>query len=156
MKLAILVIIIVTSISLAEGFKTHAITLSAGVPGLLIPEISYEFSFDSRNKLGFSAGTFIFWPEYRLSYFRMIDSFELAGSIGYVPDGDAGDGTFIDDLFSGGTAGSTFVSTTAGYRYSARSGFIFRLAGGAGYFFNSDETDLIPFFQIGLGYGFNL
>lgn len=160
MKKVIVILLILTSLAAAEGFKRHAFTLSTGIPGLLLPELSYEYSFDAENKLGAAAGAFLFWPEYRLNYVRMLNSFEVMGSLGYVPrmDDDDDDDGFLDDMFegilSGGTNGATFLSATGGYRYTADGGFIFRVAGGGGFFFNDDDSRFIPFFQLGVGYGF--
>ncbi len=160
MKKVIIVLMILTALAAAEDFKKHAFTLSTGIPGLVLPELGYEYSFDAANKVGVAAGTFVLWPEYRLNYVRMVSSFELMGSVGYVPagdDDDDDDGIF-DDLFksilSGGTDGAKFLSATGGYRYTADGGFIFRVAGGGGYFFNSDDSRFIPFLQLGVGYGF--
>ncbi|MCK5785044.1 MAG: hypothetical protein KAH54_00650 [Candidatus Sabulitectum sp.] len=160
MKKALIILLILTALVAAEGFKRHALTVSAGIPGLLIPELAYEYSIDASNKIGVAAGTFVFWTEYRLNYVRMVNSFELMGSLGYVPDndGDDDDDGMFDDMFesilSGGTSGAKFVSATGGYRYTADGGFIFRAVGGGGYFFNDDDSRFIPFFQIGIGYGF--
>lgn len=160
MKKVIVILLILTAVAAADGFKRHAFTLSTGIPGLILPELSYEYSFDAENKLGVSAGTFVFWSEYRLNYVRMLNSFEVMGSLGYVPgaDDDDDDDGFLDDLFesilSGGTSGATFLSATGGYRYTADGGFIFRVAGGGGYFFNDSDSRFIPFFQLGVGYGF--
>ncbi len=160
MKKVIAVLLILAAITAAEGFKRHALTLSTGIPGLILPELSYEYSLDADNKVGIAAGTFAFWPEYRLSYVRMISSFELAGSAGFVPnlDDDRGESGIFDDLFEGilscGTAGEKFISVTGGYRYTADGGFIFRVADGGGYFFVDDDSPVIPFIQLGVGYGF--
>ncbi len=160
MKKVIVILLILTTMIMAEDYKRHAFTLSAGIPGLLLPELAYEYSFDADNKVGIAAGTFAFWPEYRLSYVRMISSFELAGSAGFVPkpDDDRDESGIFDDLFEGilscGTAGAKFISVTGGYRYTADGGFIFRVAGGGGYFFVDDDSQVIPFFQLGVGYGF--
>jgi len=160
MKKVIVILLILTALAAAEGFKRHAFTLSTGMPGLLLPELAYEYSFDAGNKVGFAAGTFFLYPEYRLSYVRMLSSFELTGSAGYVPemDDEDDDEGFLDDLFEGllsaGTGGAKFISATGGYRYTADGGFIFRVAGGGGYFFNSDDSRFLPFVQLGIGYGF--
>jgi len=160
MKKVIVILLILTALAAAGGFKRHAFTLSTGIPGLLLPELGYEYSFDASNKVGVAAGTFVLWSEYRLNYVRMLNSFEVMGSLGYVPnmDDDDDDEGFLDDLFegilSGGTSGATFLSATGGYRYTADGGFIFRVAGGGGYFFNDDDSRFIPFFQLGVGYGF--
>jgi hypothetical protein len=57
-------------------------------------------------------------------------------------------------LLSAGTQGVPFLSGTGGYRYAAAGGFIFRVAGGGGYFFGEDKSGFIPFFQLGVGYAF--
>ena len=160
MKKALVILLILAAMVTAEGFKRHALTVSTGIPGLLIPELAYEYSLDASNKIGVAAGSFVFWAEYRLNYVRMVSSFEFMGSLGYVPnnDSDDDDDGIFDDLFesilSGGTGGAKFVSATGGYRYTADGGFIFRAAGGGGYFFNGDDSRFLPFIQIGIGYGF--
>ena len=158
MKKVIVLLLVLAVVTNATDFKRHSFTLSSGIPGLILPELGYEYSFDAQNKIGVAAGTFLLWPEYRLSYIRMISSFELAGSAGFVPEIDNEEEGFLDDLFesilSGGTGGAKFISATAGYRHSADGGFIFRVAGGGGYFFNSDDSRFIPFLQLGIGYGF--
>ena len=159
MKNIITILLILTTLSIAEGGKRHALTLSTGIPGLVLPELGYEYSINESNKIGLAAGTFVLWPEYRINYVRMVSSFELMGSVGYVPSGDDDDDDgLFDDLFesilSGGTDGAKFVSATGGYRYTSDGGFIFRVAGGGGHFFNSDDSRFIPFLQLGIGYGF--
>ncbi len=160
MKNVITIMLIFTALAAAEGGRRHALTLSTGIPGLVLPELGYEYSIDASNKIGIAAGTFVFWPEYRINYVRMVSSFELMGSVGYVPalDEDDEDDSIFDDLFesilSGGTEGAKFLSATGGYRYTSDCGFIFRVAGGGGYLFNSNDSKLIPFFQLGVGYGF--
>lgn len=157
MKKAIAILLILTAIAVAEGFKRHAFTLSTGMPGLILPELAYEYAFDKSNKMGASVGTFYIVPEFRLSYIRMMSCFELAGSVGYVPSFDNDDdglADIFDELLSCGAEGTTFISATAGYRYSADGGFIFRLAGGAGYFIGDDKSFTFPFLQLGVGYGF--
>ena len=159
MRYLLTVLLVLFAVAVAEDFNRHSITVSAGIPGLLLPELSYEFGFDKANKLGIAAGSFFLWPEYRMSYVRMINRFELTGSLGFVPhaDNDDDDGFLsdvFDDFFSGGTEGAKFVSATAGYRYTADCGFIFRAAAGGGYFFNSDDSRTLPFLQLGVGYGF--
>lgn len=158
MKKVIAILLILVAMAAAEGFKRHALTLSVGSPGLILPELAYEFSFDKSNKVAVAAGTFFFVPEYRLSYIRMLNSFEVAGSIGYVPSLEEDDDSFFDvffeELFSYGTEGTTFISVTGGYRYTADGGFIFRIAGGGGYFVGSDKSGVLPFVQLGVGYGF--
>ena len=160
MKNVITIVLIIASLAAAEDFDRHAFTISAGIPGLLLPELGYEYSIDAVNKVGIAAGTFVFWPEYRVSYVRMVNSFELMGSVGYVPalDDDDEDDRIFDDFFksilSGGTDGAKFLSTTGGYRHTSGGGFIFRVAGGAGYLFNRNDSQFVPFFQIGVGYGF--
>jgi len=160
MKIAVVILLTLSVIVVAEDFNRHAFTLSAGIPGLLLPELTYEYSFDESNKLGISAGTFLMWLEYRLSYTRMVSSLELTGSMGYVPanDSDKEDDGPLDDMFesilSGGTKGAEYLSATGGYRYTSNGGFIFRAAGGGGYFFNDDDSRFIPFVQLGVGYAF--
>lgn len=158
MQKIIIVLLILTAIGAADGFKRHALTVSAGIPGLVVPELAYEFSIDASNKIGIASGTIILWPEYRLSYTRMMRSFELMGSIGHVPSADSDEDSFIGDLFdeilSAGTEGCTFLSATAGYRYTADKGFIFRIAAGGALFVGDNGSTALPFVQLGIGYGF--
>ncbi len=155
MKNVITIMLIFTALAAAEGGRRHALTLSTGIPGLVLPELGYEYSIDASNKIGIAAGTFLFWPEYRINYVRMVSSFELMGSVGYVPTADNDeDGGLFDDILSGSTEGAKFLSATGGYRYTSDGGFIFRVASGGGYLFNSEDSSLIPFFQVGVGYGF--
>ncbi|MCD6586960.1 MAG: hypothetical protein J7K88_00255 [Candidatus Fermentibacteraceae bacterium] len=52
MKIAVVILLTLSVIVVAEDFNRHAFTLSAGIPGLLLPELTYEYSFDESNKLG--------------------------------------------------------------------------------------------------------
>ena len=158
MKKVIVILMILTALAAAEDFKRHAFTVSGGIPGFLIPELAYEYSIDASNKIGISAGSIVLWPEYRLSYTRMMRSFELMGSIGHVPTADSSDSNFLSDIFeeilSGGTEGCTFVSATGGYRFTADMGFIFRAAAGGAVFVGDDGSAVVPFVQLGIGFGF--
>lgn len=158
MKKVIAVLLILTALVAAEGFKRHALTVSAGIPGFIVPELTYEYSFNAENKIGLSAGTIMVWPEYRLSYTRMMRSFELMGSLGHVPSADSSENNFMSDIFeeilSAGTEGCTFVSATGGYRFTAGMGFIFRAAAGGALFVGDDGSKMIPFVQLGVGFGF--
>jgi hypothetical protein len=153
MKTVIILLLVLSVVAFSEGFKRHAVTVSAGIPGLIIPELAYEYSFDAGNKISIAGGFILLAPEFRLSYTRMLSSFELSGSVGQVTSFDGNGGVF-EEILSGGTQGTTFVSGTGGYRYTADGGFIFRVAGGGGYFFGKDKSGFIPFFQLGIGYGF--
>ncbi len=158
MKTLLIVLVVIATFATAEEFDKHSFTISGGIPGLVLPELGYEYGIDASNKIGVSAGMIVLWPEYRLNYTRMISSFELMGSLGYVPAADDSEDNFIGEIFeeilSAGTEGCKFVSATAGYRYTADSGFIFRTAAGGALFIGDDDTATVPFFQLGIGYGF--
>ena len=158
MKTLLIVLVVIATFAAAEEFDKHSFTVSAGIPGFLLPELGYEYGIDASNKIGVSAGMIVLWPEYRLNYTRMMSSFELMGSLGYVPLADDSEDSFIKDIFdellSGGTEGCKFVSATGGYRYTANSGFIFRAAAGGALFIGDNGTATVPFFQLGIGYGF--
>jgi len=153
MKKVIIVLLLLSVVAFSEGFKKHAVMASAGIPGLIVPEFAYEYSFNARNKISIAGGFILLAPEFRLSYTRMLSSFELSGSVGKVASFDGNGGVF-EEILSGGTQGATFVSGTGGYRYTADGGFIFRVAGGGGYFFGAKNSGVIPFFQLGIGYAF--
>jgi hypothetical protein len=153
MKTVIILLLILSVVAVSGGFKRHAVTASAGIPGLIVPEFAYEYSFDAENKISIAGGFILLAPEFRLSYTRMLSSFELSGSVGQVASIDANDGVF-GGILSGGTQGATFFSGTGGYRHTADCGFIFRVAGGGGYFFGAKNSGAIPFFQLGIGYAF--
>ncbi|OPX30058.1 MAG: hypothetical protein B1H09_05530 [Gemmatimonadaceae bacterium 4484_173] len=65
MKIVAVLLLTLSVIVVAEDVNRHAVTISAGIPGLLLPELTYEYSLDESSKLGISAGTFLMWPEYR-------------------------------------------------------------------------------------------
>ncbi len=157
MLFLILLILSVTQV-LAEDYNRHNFTISTGLPGLVFPELTYEYGIDAENKVGVSAGTIVFWPEYRMNYTRMSGPFELMGSLGFVPSMDDDEDNFLseifEEVFSGGTEGCKFVSATGGYRYSAENGFIFRAAAGGALFYGSETSVVIPFLQLGVGFGF--
>ena len=158
MKTLLIVLVVISAFAAAEDFDKHSFTVSAGIPGFILPELGYEYGINASNKIGVSAGTIVLWPEYRLNYTRMMSSFELMGSLGYVPAADDSDNNFLSDIFeeilSGGTEGCKFVSATGGYRYTADFGFIFRVAAGGALFIGDNGTATVPFFQLGIGYGF--
>lgn len=70
-----------------------------------------------------------------------MSSYELMGSLGYVPPSDDSEGC-------------EFVSATGGYRYTANSGFIFRVAAAGALFIGDESSTIVPFVQLGIGYGF--
>jgi hypothetical protein len=133
----------------AEGTRNHAVTMSAGIPGLLLPELGYEYALSESDRIGLSIGTIWIVPEARVSYIRLMRSFELTGSLGTVgalSDDDFGILSTDDPLI--------YVSATGGYRYSSSGGFIFRIAGGGALFIWEEGETPVPFGQIGVGYGF--
>ncbi len=149
MKTVVIVFLLLSVATASEGFRNQAVTISAGIPGLLLPELGYEYAFDRSNRLGVALGTLWIIPEARISYIRMIKSAELAASFGIV-------GEISDEHFGLITSDDppVYLSATAGYRHETGGGFIFRIAGGAGLFMWDDEDVTIPFGQIGIGYGF--
>ena len=155
MRYAVFLLVLVSIPVLGDDYKGTAITLSIGNPGLVIPELGLEFAVSSQGRIGISAGTFFLYPEFRLIYMHMIRSLELAGGIGYVPgsESDSWSGIF-ENIFSLGTNGCAFATATVGYRHTADGGFIFRVLGGGGLFAGSDNTEVLPFLQLGIGYGF--
>jgi|GEM_PF-1449216 len=157
MKQVIFVLLLFSAVVSATEFDRHALTMSVGIPGLLLPELAYEFSLNANNKIGIAAGSFFIVPEYRLIYTRMVQSLELQASFGRIGDFEDGDGTvggFYRSVFESGAHGLKFFSVTGGYRHTAGNGFMFRIAGGGGCFIESEEAFLVPFVQTGIGYSF--
>lgn len=137
------------ALAAAGDMRDQAVTVSAGIPGLLLPELGYEYAFSENDRVGLALGTIWIVPEARVSYIRLMRSFELTGSLGTVgslSDDDFGILTTDDPLI--------YVSATGGYRYSADGGFIFRIAGGGALFIWEEGETPVPFGQIGVGYGF--
>lgn len=149
MKTVILLFLIFCSASGTDDFRNQAVTVSAGLPGLILPELGYEYAFDPSNRLGLALGTIWLVPEARVSYIRIENVLELEasfGAVGKLTDDDFGILATDDPL--------VFVSGTAGYRRQSSGGFIFRIAAGGALFMWDGDDAAVPFGQIGLGYGF--
>jgi hypothetical protein len=149
MKTLVLLMALAAAAAASDGFRRNSVTVSTGIPGILIPELTWEYAFTPKHRISAGLGTIWIIPVGRLSYVRIAGGFELTGSVGSI-------GSLNEENFNLLSSDNPlyFVSATGGYRKTFSSGFIFRAAGGGALFMGDDKTQPVPFGQVGVGYSF--
>lgn len=142
MKAAAVLLFIIMAVSAGEDFSRHFIsaTVIPLDPGLLYPDVGYEYSLTKNDAVGISSGVGLI---NRLTYTRKIGVLCLTGSFGaIIPDHD------FNRL-------ETFGAISAEYRQSLGDHLYSRIVG-SGVFFEEMPYDLplIPVIQIGFGWAF--
>ena len=142
MKTAAALLFILISVSVGEEFSRHSVsaTVIPIDPGLIYPDISYEYSLSQNDAIGFASGVGLI---NRATYTRKIGVLCLSGSLGFIiPEHD------FHRL-------ETFSAISAEYRQFLGEHLYSRIVG-SGVFFEELPYDipLIPVFQVGFGWAF--
>ncbi len=142
MKLLTICLILTASIATSSEFNHHSISATVVPidPGLIYPDIGYEFFFSKNDAIGFSSGVGLI---NRLTYTRKIGLLCLTGSLGFViPQHD------FHQL-------ETFTALSVEYRQPLGEHLYSRIVGSAVFFEELPyDLPLIPVIQIGFGYNF--
>lgn len=142
MKTAAAMLFLLVALSNGEDFSRHF--LSATVipidPGLLYPDITYEYSFTRNDAIGIASGVGLI---NRITYTRKIGVLCLSGSLGaLVPEHDL-------------HRTEAFTAISAEYRQSLGENLYSRIVA-SGVFFEEMPYDIpvIPVIQVGFGWAF--
>ncbi|OPL19106.1 MAG: hypothetical protein AVO35_12595 [Candidatus Aegiribacteria sp. MLS_C] len=142
MKTAAAMLFLIMALSHGEGFSRHSVsaTVIPIDPGLLYPDIAYEYSLTSNDAIGIASGVGLI---NRITYTRKIGVLCLSGSLGaVVPEHD------LHRI-------ETFTAISVEYRQSLGENLYSRIVG-SGVFFEEMPYDIpvIPVIQVGFGWAF--
>ena len=141
MKTASVLIPILLAVSTAEDFHRHSIsaTVIPIDPGLIYPDVGYEYSLTENDAIGVSSGVGLI---NRFTYTRKIGVLCLTGSLGMLtPDHDF-------------NRMEAFTAISAEYRQPLGEHVYSRIVGSAVFFEDLPyDLPLIPVIQIGFVYG---
>jgi hypothetical protein len=140
MKVLVILLLVVSTVSLAEEYNRHSISVSF-VPFMFysfIPDVGYKYYLSSNDAIGFST---ILAVVNRVTYTRKMGNFGLTGSLGFAADDF--------DL----EEGTTFATVTGEHRIHMSDHFYTRTVAGV-IFSGVVDMPVIPFLQIGAGFEF--
>jgi hypothetical protein len=142
MRTTVAMFFLLVALSQGEDFSRHFVsaTVIPIDPGLLYPDIAYEYSLTRNDAIGFASGVGLI---NRITYTRKIGVLCLSGSFGaIVTEHD------IHRI-------ETFTAISAEYRQPLSENLYSRIVG-SGVFFEEMPYDIpvIPVFQAGFGWGF--
>lgn len=142
MRTALVLLFLLMTLSAGEDFSRHSVsaTVIPIDPGLIYPDISYEYSLSQNDAMGFASGVGLI---NRVTYTRKIGVLCLTGSFGaLVPEHD------LHRI-------ETFAAISAEYRQSLGEHLYSRIVGSAVFFEEMPyDIPLIPVFQVGFGWAF--
>ncbi len=142
MKIAAAMLFLIMALSHGEDFSRHFVsaTVIPIDPGLLYPDITYEYSLTQNDAIGIASGVGLI---NRITYTRKIGVLCLTGSLGaIVPDHD------LHRI-------EAFTAISAEYRQDLGENLYSRIVA-SGAFFEEMPYDIpvIPVIQVGFGWGF--